>query len=106
MLIRVFKYLVSLVILLHCIGATQLASACAKDKSAFISMLNMTEEETKKEKEAKEDADDHKDLRCKPVSIAAQSFQLNKYIDYSDSKNRIKHQFHSECTTPPPDLSV
>ena len=39
--------------MLHCMGVTQLASSLAKDKSAFIGMLNITEEETKKEKESK-----------------------------------------------------
>lgn len=105
MIESLLKFFLSLVILLHCVGVTQLASAVTKDKSAFVGMLNMNEEETKKEKESKEDVDDVKDILQKPYLSQAHLLLTGKHIYYSDSKNRISHQFIIESPTPPPDFN-
>jgi hypothetical protein len=44
-----FKFLILPVILLHFAGVTQLVSSVMRDQGSFVSMLNMTEEENKKE---------------------------------------------------------
>ncbi len=101
---QLLRYIVSLVILLHCIGITQLMSSCAKDNSAFITMLNVNEEETKKEKENKEDTEYTNDVRSK-LSTLINAFSLaGERIYFSDSKSRINHQFVIESPTPPPDF--
>ena len=104
MISQSLKYIVSLVILLHCIGVTQLMSSCSKDNSAFVSMLNMNEEETKKEKESKEDTEYANDIRMK-LSTRINDFSLaGERTYFSDSKNRVNHQFVIENPTPPPDF--
>lgn len=103
MISALLKYLISLVILLHCMGATQLASALAKDKSAFIGMLNMTEEETKKEKESKEDNDDSKTIVGKPLVTSLQYTLKGKRFFYTRFAPCLFQQFVIELPTPPPD---
>ncbi|HLP20520.1 MAG TPA: hypothetical protein VK174_09480 [Chitinophagales bacterium] len=106
MLKNLLKYLTALVIMLHCIGATQLASAYAKDKSSFVSMVTMSEEETKKEKEScdEDDADFWNDVRCK---LQLRNTYLSSAIMHSymhDTLNRLFYQFVLESPTPPPDF--
>ena len=100
------KYLISLVILLHCTGVTQLVAAYTKDTSALIGMVNMNEEETKKEKESKEDTDHSKEFHQKISSLIAAVSFADKHIYYCGSKSRISHQFVIELPTPPPDSLV
>lgn len=106
MLKSFIKYFLSLVILLHCAGVTQLVSAYSKDKSAFVGMLNMSEEETKKEKESKEEADHSKDIHSKISLTGLDISFIESRIYLADSKNRINHQFNIELPTPPPDSLV
>jgi hypothetical protein len=103
MLKNIFDSFFAFIILLHCIGITQLASSLSSDKSAFVGMLNMTEEETKKEKESKEDTCFDKDLKFKISGIAIPAAFPSKRETYLASKNRIEHQFLSENPSPPPD---
>lgn len=104
MLKKIFKSFVSFIIVFHCMGATQLVSAYSKDYSAFVGMLNMTEEETKKEKESKEDSDYSKDIRQKIYSPITPVSFTGKRIYFSGSKNRVTHQFVIERPSPPPDF--
>lgn len=97
------KYLVSLVILFHCLGVTQLVSAYSKDGSTFTSMLNMTEEETKKEKDSKEDNEGNEALKQRHVSVSPLAFQVLQIAYFFNCQHRLKHQFHPDNTTPPPD---
>ncbi len=69
-------------------------------------MLAMNEEETKKEKECKEDVDSTKDLRTKISTAFAFISFTEKHIYFSDSKNRVNHQFIIELPTPPPDFKA
>jgi hypothetical protein len=103
MLNKPFKYFLSVVILLHCIGVTQLVSAYSKNNSAFVGMINMNEEETKKEKESKDDTDYSKDIRLKFSSISTPLTFIDERIYFRNSKNRINYQFIIELPTPPPD---
>ncbi len=104
MIKKSIKYFLSLVILLHCTGVTQLVSACSKDNSAFVTMMNMNEEETKKEKESKEDTECINDLRGKVAALAPNISFTEKQIYFSGSKSRVNHQFIIELPTPPPDF--
>ena len=104
MIKKLLKYFLSLVILLHCTGVTQLVSAYSKDDSAFVSMLDMNEEETKKE--SKEDVDSTKDLRAKISTVLTSISFTEKQIYFSGSKSRVNHQFIIELPTPPPDFKA
>lgn len=106
MFLKVFKYFVSLVILLHCTGVAQLVAAYSKDNSALISMLDMNEEETKKEKESKEDIDSTKDLRTKFSNTLTNISFTEKQFYFFGSKSRVNHQFIIELPTPPPDFKA
>jgi hypothetical protein len=103
MLKHIFDSFFSFIILLHCVGITQLASSLSLDKSTFVGMLNMTEEETKKEKESKEDTCSDKDLKYKHSGFALHPTFPSIRETYLASKNRIEHQFLSENPSPPPD---
>ena len=101
----IIRFLFSMVIVVHCLGLTQLASALAKDKSAFVTMLNMTEEETKKDKESKECKDGDKDVHRLAV-LASVAFLNSQCFSFLHSRQLPAHQFLSECPTPPPDLAA
>lgn len=109
MLAQLFKYTTALVILLHCLGVTQLASSYAKDKTAFVSMINMAEEETKKEKECgDEDTEEFfSTTQHQKVAFAeVHSFFTVQNIYFLQSLKRITHQFVIESPTPPPDFKA
>jgi len=105
MLMKLSKYLLAAFLTFHCLGITQLASAYSKDKAAFVGMLNMTEEETKKEKESKEDTDDAKLFHQKPVLQPNYTLLLSDHIYYTVSRVLLTNQFVIESPTPPPDFS-
>lgn len=109
MLTQLIKYTTALVILLHCLGVTQLASSYAKDKTAFVCMVNMAEEETKKEKECgDEDTEEFFSTtqHQKVASAGVQTFFIVKNIYFLESLKRITHQFVIESPTPPPDFKA
>jgi hypothetical protein len=108
MLAKLIKYTTALVILLHCMGATQLASSYAKDKTAFVSMINMAEEETKKEKECgDEDTEEFFSTQHHKVTFAqVHTLFTVKNIYFRESLRRITHQFVIESPTPPPDFNA
>ena len=102
MIKQLLKYFFSLVIVFHCVGVTQLVSSYAKDSSTYTGMLNVNEEETKKEKESKED-DSSKELYATQFTLPL-AFALNGGMTYfCDSKSRIPYQVVIENPTPPPD---
>ncbi len=101
---KLFKYLLSAVILFHCLGVTQLFSACSKDSSAFVGMINMNEEETKKEKESKEDADFFNLIHSRILFPVSTHTFAKKNSYFSSPKKRINYQFIIENPTPPPDF--
>lgn len=106
MLKKHLRYFVAFVILLHCVGVTQLLSAYAKDASAFVGMLNMSEEETKKEKETKEDGFPDEAIRQKAPALLA-ALQLPVFCTLvTKAQENISHQFWAERPTPPPDSRV
>lgn len=101
------RFLVSVVIFFHCVGVTQLLSAYTKDSSAYVGMMSMTEEESKKEKESKEDN--------LPDEIMGQLVPVLKPVGFQKfvtcvlltQKHAIlNHQFWAELPTPPPDSAV
>lgn len=100
------RNLLAFVILLHCVGITQFVSSYSKDTSVLIGMLSMNEEETKKEKESKEDVDCTKDVYPKNSTLFSPLAFTDKYIYFCCSKNRINDQFIIELPTPPPDSLV
>jgi hypothetical protein len=103
---KFFRHFLALVILLHCVGVMQLVSTYSKDTSVWIGMLSMNEEETKKEKESKEDVDYSKDIYPKNITVISPLAFTGKYIYFCCSKNRVNHQFIIELPTPPPDSLV
>lgn len=105
-MLQVLKFLVSFAIVLHCTGVTQYISAHAENKSSFVSMLNMTEEETKKEKEAKDDSNDGKDLFLRHHLTAIQHTIEQRYLVVCSDKDHRTRQFDAECPTPPPDITA
>ncbi|MES2619493.1 MAG: hypothetical protein V4615_01470 [Bacteroidota bacterium] len=84
-------------------GVTQLASSYARDKSAFVSMLNMTEEETK-HNSGNEDPDNLKHFKSQSHLTIASLFMEDNRIYISDAKVRITDQFISDNVSPPPDF--
>lgn len=98
------NYFFTIIFFFHCLGVTQLFSAYAKDSSTFVGMINMNEEETKKEKESEEDANYFNLYHSKILfPVSAHSF-VKKNSYFSTSKNRINYQFIIESHTPPPDF--
>lgn len=101
------KYFVLLAILLHCTGISQLANACTKNSDAVISMLNMTEEENKKEKETKEeDTDDSKEIRLRHLQVYGNSIILQTSLSYAHTHRLAQHQYSADQPTPPPDFAA
>lgn len=101
------RFLVSLIILFHCIGVTQLLSACAKDSSAFVGMMSMTEEESKKEKESKEDnLPDETIGQLVPILQPVAFHNFVSCILLAQKQSALNHQFWAELPTPPPDSKV
>ncbi len=102
-MLRLLRYFIASIILFHCVGVTQLASAFAKDTTAFLGMMNMSEEETKKEKETKEDSfPDHaikqNTQALLPLFHAAVTCSL-----ITKTQECFTHQYWAERPTPPPD---
>ena len=96
------KYFLSFILALHCLGVTQLASAVAKDKTVFVGMLSINEEETKKEKEGKGCFDFVKGIQDSPT---LNLFALNCML-YSEFKHKVYEPFVIESPAPPPDFTV
>lgn len=103
MIKQTFRHFLAYVILLHCLGVTQFASSYARDKSAFVSMLNMAEEETK-HSNGKEDSDNLKHFKNQSAFTLASLFMEDNRIYISEAKVRITDQFISDNVTPPPDF--
>ena len=108
MLTKLLKYITALVILLHCLGVTQVMSSCAKDRSAFISMLNMNEEETKKEKESSDEDtfELYNDSTPKFTLVQSVIYNTGEKFYFSHTLKGISHQFVIESPTPPPDFTA
>ncbi len=100
---KILKLSVSFVILLHCIGVTQYAGAYTKNSSAFVSMLTMTEEENKKESESKEDVDDTKEARVRPLQFSPVNIALQVGMGYAYAHGILMQQYTVDQPTPPPD---
>lgn len=101
---KLIRFFCVAAILLHCLGVTQLLSSYAKDTGAFISMLNMTEEETKKEKADSEFEELGSEARIKQVLF---NFSLTNHptqLYQHNAKESIPLQFSADSPTPPPDF--
>ncbi len=103
MLSKLPKYLVAFLVLLHCLGVTQLVSAYSKDKSAFTNMLSMTEEETKKEKESKDCEDEYESQKHKELYLLPLSFATHQWVFSHNAITGFRLQYLAENPTPPPD---
>lgn len=101
--LRFLKLLFGLIVFMHCIGVTQLCSAFVKNNSAFISMIDMSEEETKTEKDCKDECDSAKNIHPTLLFITAELAYTVGHTYYSSPQNRIGYQFVIESPTPPPD---
>jgi hypothetical protein len=104
MLRTIFQTLFFATMLLHCLGIAQLAFSLSKNKTTVISMFNGTEEETKKNKESKEDIDPDKIFSFTDSSVNESAHFAAGSNPYFNSKSTIQHQFLLEFPTPPPDL--
>lgn len=89
---------------LHFTGATQYAMALAKDKSSFVSAVNYNEEETKKEKDTKEEITDLINDSLITVYSLYRNAQFGTSITGALADEDIKHQFVAEQLTPPPNF--
>lgn len=97
-------YFVSFILLLHCIGSTQLLSAYARDKDSFVRMLAMTEEETKKEKDATpDDPESEFKLKQKHITTAIPASEGRVVYLLRYGWLQVVHQYIIELPTPPPD---
>ncbi len=104
MVVEFLKHLFSVIVFMHCIGVTQLCSACVKNDSAFICMIDMSEEETKTEKECKEECDLAPNTHTKCCFIASELAYTGCHTYFSNPQHRIGYQFVIESPTPPPDF--
>ena len=101
-----WSYIVAALLTLHCMGATQLVSACAKDKASFVRMLTLTEEETKKEKDSKSDDDTDHEFKCRQKLFYTTSLHNKVVHHFTHRHQQVIHQFIGELTTPPPDCKA
>ncbi|MCW5906504.1 MAG: hypothetical protein KIS94_01480 [Chitinophagales bacterium] len=97
-------HFVALLLALHCLGATQWISARAADKSSFVRMMAMTEEETKKEKDT--NTTETETEYCGVQEKFTPPSNLPRYTisTYIALHERILPQFVSDLSTPPPDF--
>ena len=86
---------------MHCVGFTQLVSAFYVDKSTFIGVINMPEQETKKKKDCKEEIDGNKFIEYK--CLLSNTYLSNVFNQSrKNCKNVIEYQFLIGNTTLPP----
>lgn len=105
MVVKFLKHLFSVIVFMHCIGLTQLCSACVKNNSAFISMIDMSEEETKTEKECKEECDSAPNIYSKGYFFTSELIYTGRHTYYTNPLHRVGYQFVIESPTPPPDFT-
>jgi hypothetical protein len=101
-----WSYIVAVLLTLHCMGATQLVSAYAKDKASFVRMLTMTEEETKKEKDTKGDDDNDHEFKYRQKIFYSTSLHSKIISQFVHRHEQAICQFINELTTPPPDCKA
>ncbi len=104
MITKYLKILISAFMLLHFVGVMQLVSSYAKDKTSFANALNMNEEETKKEKDSKEDTVESKDFKPKPPLQVANFLYCEKSFGFILASEEVKHQYIADLHSPPPDF--
>ncbi len=102
-MLQFIKPLLGLIVFMHCLGVTQLCSAFVKNNSVFISMIDMSEEETKTEKECKDECDSDKNIHPTLHLATAELAYTLSHTYYGIPQNRIGYQFVIESPTPPPD---
>lgn len=95
-----------MVVVLHFVGATQFASSCAKDKTRFMTMLNMTEEETKKEKDSKDELPEIAGINHIHSFNIANLIYAEKALCFLSVADNVDHQYIADRQTPPPDQLV
>ncbi len=103
---RYFRCLLSLLVVLHFAGLTQLVSAYARDKASYVSMLNMNEEESKKEKDTTEDDLLETAFLDKQVQQLALVVITEHSVQLVASASLVQHQFIGDQHTPPPNSLV
>lgn len=106
MLVRYFRSILSLLVVLHFAGLTQLVSAYARDKASFISMVNQSEEESKKEKESTEESFPVWLACVKVLQQPTDCIYLGTTIPSSCASEAVQAQFIGDCLTPPPNTLV
>lgn len=99
-----FSWFIALLLTLHCIGATQLMSAYASDKSSFVRMLAMAEEETKKEKDCNCDDDADPEFKYRHKTDYGSAIQGKVIYLYTHHRENVFQEFINELATPPPDF--
>ena len=101
---RFLTHTLMFLMLLHFSGATQWATSFAPDKTAFMNMANMAEEETKKEKDAKGDAFEQKDLDQRHFTHLIIYHLSSQKVRTAAYAEKAEDQFIFDKPTPPPDL--
>lgn len=106
LLAKIFKASIATFMLLHFLGATQVVAATLKDKASFKNMMSMVEEETKKEKEDKEETAEWQAFtqhHSEPHSSIAHFNLAQGYISHIQS---VTPQYITDQPTPPPDFVI
>lgn len=106
MLVRYFRSILSLLVVLHFAGLTQLVSAYARDKASFISMVNQSEEESKKEKESQEEIFPEWLACVKAVEQPITGSIIEGDMPAPCRSDAVNAQFIGDCLTPPPNSLI
>lgn len=106
MLTKLIKLCVAFVVLLHFLGLTQVLAATCKDKSSFASMMSMTEEENKKEKDDKENDAEWKAFQQKHSEEYTSISHFNIQQGYLNHIQAVTPQYITDQPTPPPDFTA
>lgn len=103
-LTRTIKALTTLIILFHFMGVTQFVSSYSKNTASFIGMLSQTEEETKKEKDTKEEDSEYEDLK-QAYSFEEAGHVLTQYsLGCIRASEEVEHQHIGSLFAPPPNF--
>jgi hypothetical protein len=104
MLPKAIRIFIGFLMLLHFVGASQYVCALVKDKSSFVNMAGINEEESKKEKDTKEELNDAIDTHIAAIHTFSDILAPVTSIIATLANDEIKHQYIAEQLAPPPDV--
>lgn len=99
------NFLIVLWLLMHMLGVTQVVSVYAKSNTTLASMMNLTEEETKTEKNGENSELDSSDFTAEVLTLCCNPSFLDVAYKNICTQYRLASQFVGESTSPPPDFA-